>query len=476
MIKFNKDFMFGACTSAEQSEGYRNFKTNWDIFYDKHPEKFFGGVGPSITSRTFNQYKEDIELYSKMGFDSFRTSFSWARLFPSKDVVCQEGVKFYHDYIDALKAKNIKTMFCLNHFDLPAWIMEEGGLENENTAIEFEKFAKLVLDEYGSKLDYLGSFNEPIVPVMLGYLTGDHHWPLVKDAKRTIQAGYVTILCHARFANLFNTEYRNKLQTKIGVIVNITPTLPADEINFTAEDQKAADLYNLIHNYALLDAMCKGEFSPELISMVKDNGLCGNYKAEDLEIIKKTKIDWVGANYYCPSRVVAVDPTKETPDISIGSINLKAYSYKDARMNPFRGWEIKPEMLIKICEIFKNRYDNIPFYISENGMGVEGEEKFRNAEGYIDDQYRIAFIKEHLRALRQGMDMYGVNCFGYHLWASIDCWSWLNAYKNRYGFIEVEIETGKRIMKSSGKWFSDFTKTKEFEDNFEMIEHFISTK
>ena len=80
----------------------------------------------------------------------------------------------------------------------------------------------------------------------------------------------------------------------------------------------------------------------------------------------------------------------------------------------------------------RDNYGNIPWYISENGMGVEGEAKFRNADGVIDDDYRIDFIKEHLEWLHKGIEE-GANCFGYHLWTPIDCWSWMNAYKNRYG-------------------------------------------
>ena len=40
---------------------------------------------------------------------------------------------------------------------------------------------------------------------------------------------------------------------------------------------------------------------------------------------------------------------------------------------------------------------------SENGMGVEGEEKYRKADGSIEDDYRIDFYKEHLEQLHTAM-------------------------------------------------------------------------
>ena len=87
-----------------------------------------------------------------------------------------------------------------------------------------------------------------------------------------------------------------------------------------------------------------------------------------------------------------------------------------------------------IYDIAKNvqeNYGNIPWFISENGMGVEGEERYINEEGS--------------------------NCFGYHAWTGIDCWSWNNAYKNRYGFIALDLETQKRTVKKSGEWLRKVT-------------------
>ena len=41
------------------------------------------------------------------------------------------------------------------------------------------------------------------------------------------------------------------------------------------------------------------------------------------------------------------------------------------------------------------------------------------------------------------------------MWTFIDCWSWSNAYKNRYGLIALDLETQKRTIKKSGRWFKE---------------------
>lgn len=50
--------------------------------------------------------------------------------------------------------------------------------------------------------------------------------------------------------------------------------------------------------------------------------------------------------------------------------------------------------------------------------------------------------------------MRGANCKGYMLWAFTDCVSPLNAFKNRYGLVEIDLEDHlARHIKKSGLWF-----------------------
>ena len=130
-----------------------------------------------------------------------------------------------------------------------------------------------------------------------------------------------------------------------------------------------------------------------------------------------------------------------------------SYEMPGRRMNRSRGIEIYPEGIYDIALMIKEKYNNIPWFVSENGIGIEGEEKFIK-DGMVQDQYRIDFLKEHLQYLHKGMEE-GSNCLGYQMWTFIDCWSWINAYKNRYGFYRLDYETQERTVKKSGLWFRD---------------------
>lgn len=143
---------------------------------------------------------------------------------------------------------------------------------------------------------------------------------------------------------------------------------------------------------------------------------------------------------------------------------FEEYFDENRRINPYRGWEIYPQAIYEIAKNIQENYGNIPWFISENGMGVENESRFEDENGYIQDDYRIDFYKEHLSYLAKAIEE-GSNCFGYHTWAAMDCWSWNNSYKNRYGFISVNPATQQRTIKKSGYWYKELSQNNSFINN-----------
>ena len=139
------------------------------------------------------------------------------------------------------------------------------------------------------------------------------------------------------------------------------------------------------------------------------------------------------------------------------------YEMPGRKMNPYRGWEIYEKGIYDILINVRDHYGNIDCFISENGMGVENEARFIKEAGMIHDDYRIEFVQSHLKYVHQAIQE-GANCLGYHMWTCMDNWSWTNAYKNRYGFISVDLaQDGKRTIKKSGHWFKDVSDKNGFE-------------
>lgn len=461
--QFPQDFFWGSAASGPQTEGRvtgdGKGENIWDYWYQQNPNLFFNQVGPDKTSQVYTKYKEDIQLMKQVGHNSFRTSIQWSRLIPEGvGKVNEKAVQFYNDYIDELIANGIEPFINLYHFDMPMKLQEQGGWLNRQTVEAYVNYAKTCFELFGDRVKYWFTHNEPIVPVEGGYLY-QFHYPAEVNMKHAVQVGYHEALASALAIQAY---HQMNLGGQIGIILNLTPSYPRDENN--PADVKASQLADAFFNRSFLEPAIKGEYPQDLIEVVKQLDLLPERKAEDAAIFKENTIDFLGINYYQPRRIKAkenlskVDPNHPMPDDFFDN-----YEMPGRKMNPYRGWEIYEKGIYDILINVRDNYGNIPCYISENGMGVEGEERFINEEGQIEDDYRIEFVQNHLKYVHQAIQE-GANCKGYHMWTCMDNWSWLNAYKNRYGFISVDlVNDGKRTIKKSGHWFKQVADKNGFE-------------
>lgn len=456
---FPENFYWGGASSGAQTEGFGGNKaqTIWEHDYQINPEKFFDRVSNLTASNFYYDYPEYIENMVKSGVKSFRTSIQWSRVVSdAKGTPNPEGLEFYHKVIDALVEAGIEPMICLFHFDTPLYMMEQGGFESKDTIESYVQFAELCFKEYGSKVHYWSTFNEPVVVAELGYLY-QCHYPEVVDMGRAAQVAFNLQVASSRAIEKFHSM---KMSGEIGIILNLTPSYPPQ--NATKKDAEACQIADLIFNRSFLDPSVKGEYPKELIALAKRDGFMVEYSETELECIQNNTVDYLGVNYYTPRRAKA-RTTAYDSNVVMPEKYFESYAFEGQKMNPYRGWEIYENAVYDIAINIKENYGNIKWYISENGMGVEGEERFKNASGEIEDDYRINFLKDHLAQLHKGISA-GSNCFGYHLWTPFDCWSWRNAYKNRYGLIAVDIYNGcKQTIKKSGHWFKDLSDSNGFE-------------
>lgn len=454
MKKFPENFFWGAAASGPQTEGITNKinKSIWDIWFEKEPERFYNQISPYVVCDTYNKFKEDIKLMKEINFNSFRTSIQWSRLI--KDFytgeVDPDAVRFYNEYIDELIKNGIEPIINLYHFDMPANLQEElGGWENKKTIELFVIFAKKAFELFGDRVKYWTTFNEPIVPVEGGYLY-NFHYPCKKDMKLAVQVAYNIILAHAKTVQ----EYRRqKLDGKIGVILNLTPTYTRDE---RPKDKKTAHIADLFFNRSFLDPMVKGEFPQDLIEILKEHNMLPETTEEEKSIILNSKVDYLGVNYYVPRRVKAVEKTPK--EFTEPEYYFEYHIKENGRFNPYRdGNEIHPVALYDIAKNIQENYNNIPWYIGEIGIAMSLDSEKTLPDGRIDDSFRTNLLIEHLDELHKAIQE-GANCFGVHQWTFIDNWSWLNSFKRRYGFYRLDLETGERKIKEHAKWFKEVAK------------------
>jgi 6-phospho-beta-glucosidase len=274
--------------------------------------------------------------------------------------------------------------------------------------------------------------------------------------KEAVQVAYNEVIASASAIEIFKSM---NLNGKIGIILNLTPSYPASS---QPEDRIAANYADLFFNRSFLDPSVKGKFPEELVLTIKELNILPITEEGDLELIKKNTIDILGINYYQPRRIKEKKEKHRPKDVLLPDNFFDYYDMPNKKMNPYRGWEIYEKGIYDILTNLRENYGNILCYISENGMGVEGEERFMDENGQINDDYRIEFVSNHLKYVHQAIQE-GSNVQGYHMWTCMDNWSWTNAYKNRYGFISVDLDNdGQRSIKKSGYWFKKLSKNNGF--------------
>ena len=330
----------------------------------------------------------------------------------------------------------------------------------------FVKYAEQVFVRYGERVKHWFVFNEPVVVQTRIYLDAIR-WPYEQNTQKWMQWNYNKGLATAKVVKLFKEMgLKDKTGAKIGSILNPEVTYARSS---SEHDQKAAEMYDLFFNRVFLDPAIKGEYPQELFELMEKHDIAFEHTDEELQLIKENTIEYAGINLYFPHRVKARTTAwnEETPFHP--EYYYEKHELVGKKMNPYRGWEIYPQIMFDMAMRMKEEYGNIEWFIAENGMGVENEGRFKNEEQIIQDDYRIEFISEHLKWLLKAIDE-GANCKGYMLWAFTDNVSPMNAFKNRYGLVEINVEDHRnRALKKSAYWYKQVIETKEFEAENEDI-------
>ncbi|GAE95242.1 beta-glucosidase [Gracilibacillus boraciitolerans JCM 21714] len=309
-MKLPKDFMLGAALSAWQSEGWTDKKEGQDSFLDKWYKEFktvwHNGYGPAVATDFYNRYQEDIQHMKEIGLTHFRTSINWARFLTDYEnaVVDETYAAYIGHVIDELIANDVEPMICLEHYELPAALLEQhGGWGGSRHVVDlFVKYAEKVFERYGDRVKHWFTFNEPVVVQTRVYLDAIR-WPFEQNTKTWMQWNYHKGLATAKVIELFKSMPLRE-DAKIGTILNPEVTYPRSS---ASHDQEAARMYDLFFNRIFLDPAIKGEYPKELFELMDKHDITFDHTEEELAIIRENTVDYVGINLYFPNRVKARD-------------------------------------------------------------------------------------------------------------------------------------------------------------------------
>ena len=461
---FPEGFLWGGATAANQCEGAYDVDgrglANVDVVpigEDRFPiiagkKKMFdfedGYFYPAKESIDFyHHYKEDIALFAEMGYTTYRMSIGWTRIFPKGDELepNEAGLQFYENVFKECRKYGIEPLVTITHFDCPMYLIENyGGWRNRKLIEFYERLVRVLFTRYKGLVKYWLTFNEinmilhaPFMGAGLYFEEGEN----VEQVK--YQAAH-----HELVASALATKIAHEIdpENKVGCMLAAGQYYP----NTCNPDDYWEAMNEDRENYFFIDVQARGEYPNYAKKKFEKLNLDIKTTEEDLLLLKENTVDFVSFSYYS-SRVATADPT--LTDTTAGNIfaSIKNPYLKASEW----GWQIDPLGLRITLNTVWDRYQK-PLFIVENGLGAVD---VPDENGYVVDDYRIDYLREHVKAMNAAINEDGVDLLGYTTWGCIDLVSaGTGEMKKRYGFIYVDRDNeGKgtlvRSKKKSFDWY-----------------------
>jgi len=440
---FPNDFVWGAATSAYQIEGYPLAdgagSSIWHRF-SHTPGLTENGDTGDVACEHYRRYASDVALMSALGLKSYRFSIAWGRILPDGiGRVNAKGVDFYSRLVDELLEHGIVPNATLYHWDLPAALDDRGGWLNRDIAQWFAEYASVVFDALGDRVPIWSTINEPWVVSDGGYLYGKLA-PGHRILYEAPIASHNLLRAHGSAIEVFRTSNAAR-HGRIGIVVNLEPKYPATE---SVEDIAATARADAYMNRQYLDPLFLGQYPDEMKEIFGE--AWPEFPADDFKTITRP-FDFLGINYY--TRSVAQHDAERVP-VRVGGL------HQEESVHTETGWEVYPAALTRVLLWVKERYGEIPLYITENGAAFYDPPVA--TEGEVADPLRVEYLRGHLCAAVEAMRQ-GVNLRGYYVWSLLDNFEWSHGYSRRFGIVHVNYETQERTIKSSGRFYSSVIKT-----------------
>lgn len=453
-----KDFLWGGATAANQceggiSEGGRGL-ANVDVCpsgsdrnavitgHMKMLKMDDAHTYPAAEAIDFyHHFKEDIRLFAEMGFKVYRMSIAWTRIFPRGDEEepNEEGLKFYEEIFKTCRKYKIQPLVTISHFDCPIYLIQKYGGWRSRKMIDFYlHLCEVLFTRFKEYVTYWLTFNEINMILHAPFMGAGIYFEEGENEEQIkYQAAHHELVASAlavRMAHEVNPVNQVGCMFAAGSAYPYT-CRPEDVWEALITDQE---------NYFFVDVQARGYYPSYARKRLEKKGVFPKMEPGDEEILRRHPVDFISFSYY-NSRCIAAPGSKQE--------EAEGNLFRSAK-NPYLefsewGWPIDPLGLrITLNQIY-DRYQK-PLFIVENGLGAVD---IPDDNGEIIDDYRITYLREHIRAMKAAVEEDGVDLIGYTSWAPIDLISaGSGEMRKRYGFIYVDKqEDGSRTMNRSRK-------------------------
>ncbi|XP_020239598.1 hydroxyisourate hydrolase isoform X1 [Cajanus cajan] len=453
---FPVDFAFGSGTSAYQVEGAANedgrTPSIWDSFANAG-----SGYG-DVACDGYHKYKEDVRLMVETGLDAYRFSISWSRLLPNgRGPVNPKGLQYYNNLINELISNGILPHATLYNSDLPQALEDEyGGWLNRDIIRDFTDYADVCFREFGDRVLYWSTINEPNVFALGGYDQGtippqrcSPPFCVRKGARgNSTYEAYLAVhhilLAHSSAAKLYRRKYRDKQHGFVGISLYTVGAFP---VTNTEKDKIASQRVRDFFSGWIMEPLLHGDYP---ISMKTNAGeRIPTFTNRESDQVKGS-YDFIGIIHYCN---VNVTDNSDALNIKVRDVyadmaaTLGTPGVLTNEEYPITPWGLREEL-----EKFKLLYGNPPIFIYENGQRTA-----RNSS--LQDVSRVKYLHGYIGAVLDALRD-GSNIKGYFAWSFMDLLELLDGYESSFGLYYVDRDDPelKRYPKLSAKWYSRFLK------------------
>ncbi|KQR25913.1 glycoside hydrolase family 1 protein [Microbacterium sp. Leaf151] len=455
---FPDGFLWGGATAANQIEGAYDEGGKGLSVQDVMPR----GISAPRSDRPtpdnlklvgidhYNRYAEDIALFSEMGFGVYRFSIAWSRIFPKGDETepNEEGLAFYDRVLDELEKHGIEPLVTISHYETPLHLAEAyGGWTNRELIGFYERYARTLLERFGSRVKYWLTFNEINSLLHAPFMSGGIPIPEGGVPEQQLyQAMHHELVASARATRIAREVAP---EAKVGCMVLSMPIYPLTPSPDDARAVMDADHGNLVYG----DVHTRGEYPGYFLRTLREKGIALEITDQDRDDLTNT-VDFVSFSYYM-SIAETADPAKRAE----GEGNIMGGIANPTLEASEWGWQIDPVGLRLVLNQFWDRWQK-PLFIVENGLGARDQLVEVDGEKTVVDDYRIAYLNDHLVQVGEALED-GVDVLGYTSWGCIDIVSASTAQlSKRYGFIYVDRNddgtgTLDRYRKKSFGWYAD---------------------
>lgn len=449
---FPPGFLWGVATSAYQIEGGVDLDGRgpsiWDTFCAQ-PGRVRAGDDGRVAADHRRRMAEDVALLAELGVGAYRFSIAWPRVQPDGGgMLSESGLDFYRSLVDRLLAAGVEPVVTLYHWDLPQALEDAGGWPARDTAYRFSEYAAAMGAALGDRVRRWATICEPWCVSMLGYASGIHA-PGRSEAGAAIAAAHHLLLGHGLAVDALRATVAG--DAEIAITLNPYPVVVAGD---GEADADAARRVDGVANRLWYDAVLLGRYPDDVLADFSSVSDLAHILDGDLAVISRP-IDALGVNYYrrhharFSAGASAGPPTSTwpgSPDVELVDPGVATTA---------SGWAIEPQGLLETLRRLTQDYDPPPIYVHESGAAFDDR---ADAAGYVDDQDRLAYLRDHVRVAGQALGA-GVDLRGFFVWSFLDNFEWAEGYARRFGIVRVAFDTQRRIPKASAEWYSHLART-----------------